>query len=220
MKPYAQNYMGLATGTLAPGPNGSWTIPPYPYPYQQVAPFTDMQMQGLDAVQAQGAWNPLVGQAMGLQSNVMGQNAINNPLLAQYFSAAATPVTGQMNAAALKSGNFGSYGTQAALGNTLGNMAANIYEPAWNQQEQLRQNAAYMSPYLMQAGYYPAQQLMQYGGAEQQQAQNVLNTGFQNLYGFAGWPFQDLNMLGQTIGLGMGTGSSQTVQLPNTGPFG
>lgn len=220
VKPYAQNFLGATQGAIAPGPNGAWAIIPDPYPYQQVAPFTNMQLQGLDAIQAQGAWNPLVGQAMGLQSQTMGENAIDNPLLAQYFNAAATPVTGQMNAAALKSGGFGSYGSQAALGNTLSDMAAKIYEPAWNQQEQLRQQAAYMSPYLMQAGYYPAQQLLQAGGAEQAQAQNVLNTAYQNLYGYAGWPFQALNMLGTGIGLGMGSGSVQTVNMPTRAPYG
>lgn len=216
VKPYAKNYMELAQQTMAPGGD----LAPYPYPYQQVAPFTDMQMQGLNAIQAQGGWNPLVGQAMGLQSQTMGNNAIDNPLLAQYYNASVTPMVGQMNSAALKSGGFGSYGAQAAMGNMLSDAAAKIYEPAWNQQEQLRQNAAQMSPYLMQAGYYPAQMLLQGGGAQQAQAQNVLNTGYQNLYGLAGWPFEDLNRLGTSVGLGLGSGSVQTVQLPTKGPFG
>lgn len=174
----------------------------------------------MDAIQAQGGWNPLVGQAMGLQSQTMGQNAIDNPLLAQYFNASAVPVTGQMNTAALRSGGFGSYGSQAALGNTMSDLAAKIYEPAWAQQEQFRQNAAQMSPYLMQAGYYPAQMLLQGGGAQQAQAQNVLNTAYQNLYGRAGWPYEALDMLGQTIGQALGTGSVQKVNIPTTGPAG
>lgn len=208
--------MSLAQNTIAPGNQ----LTPYPYPNQQVAPFTDMQMQGLGSIQAQGGWNPLVGQAMGLQSQTMGQNAVDNPLLGQYFNSAATPVTGQMNAAALKSGGFGSYGAQAALGNTMSDMAAKIYEPAWAQQEQFRQQAAQMSPYLMQAGYYPAQQLLQAGGAQQQQAQNVLDKAYQNLYGMGGWPFQALDMLGTSVGLGLGSGSVQTMNIPNKGLFG
>lgn len=216
LRPYAQNYVQLGQNTIAPGSQ----FVDYPYPNQQVAPFTNMQQQGFDAIQAQGGWNPLVGQAMASQSETMGQNAINNPLLGQYFNAAATPLTGQMNAASLKSGGFGSYGSQAALGNTLSDLGAKIYEPAWEAQEQRRQQAAYMSPYLMQAGYYPSQMLMQAGGAQQAQAQNVLNTGYQNLYGQAGWPFEALDKLGQVIGQALGTGSVQKVTMPTTGPFG
>ena len=208
VKPYVSNYLQLGQNTLAPNNQ----ISPYPYPFQEVAPFSGMQMAGFDAINQAGQRSPLVDQAMNFQSNVMNQNAIQNPLLSPYYSQAAGDVMGQMNAAAVKQGTFGSEGQQDYAGKTLNNLAVQLYEPAWNQQEQMRQQAAYMSPYLMQSSYFPSQMLMQAGGQQQNQAQNVLNTAYQNLYGQAGWPYDALEQLGRIISVGMGSGGTQKVQ--------
>lgn len=237
-QPYAQGFLGLSQNTYAPIPEGApagspGVINPYPYPEQQVAPFSPLQQQGFDAIAAQGGSSPLVDQAMQYQSSVMNQNAIDNPLLAQYFNAAAIPMVQQYRNAtapgiassALKAGAFGGSGHQQAmsdaeqnLGQGLSSLAAGIYEPAWNQQAQMQQQAAYMSPTLQQASYLPAQQLLQAGGAQQQQAQNQLNTAYQNQYAQAGWPYQALQGLGQGVNLALGgAGSTTTIQTKSQG---
>jgi hypothetical protein len=187
-----------------------------------------MQQQGFQTIAGMGTQSPLINQAMQQQSDVMGQNAINNPLLGQYYQAAADPMIQNymsatapgINASALKAGAFGGSGHaatvasgQEGLGRGLAALGAQIYEPAWQQQEQMKQQAAYMSPYLQQAQYMPAQMMMQAGGAQQQQQQNVLNALYQNQYGAANWPYQVLQMLGQGVGQAMGgTGGVTTIQ--------
>ena len=80
----------------------------------------------------------------------------------------------------------------------------------------LTQGALSNIPNLASAAYIPSQQLMQSGALGQNQAQNVLNTGYQNLYNQATWPYQELNMLGQGFGnYPQGTGTQQTTSTGN-----
>jgi hypothetical protein len=213
VRPYLANYLGLGQNTLAPGANGQWQIAPYPYPNQEVAPFSGMQMGGFDAISAMGGRSPLVDQAMQFQSNVMNQDAANNPLLSDYFNRAAGDVMGQMNSAAVRAGAYGGSGATETAGKTMNDLATSIYFPAWQEQERLRQNAAGMAPGLMQSSYFPSQMLLEAGGQQQAQAQNVLNTAYQNLYGQQGWPFDVLQMLAQVLGIGQGLGSTATVKV-------
>lgn len=77
----------------------------------------------------------------------------------------------------------------------------------------LTQQAIGETPSLASGAYIPSQQLMQSGALGQNQAQNILNTGYQNLYNQATWPYQELNMLGQGLNQfpqGSGTSTSTT----------
>jgi len=188
-------------------------------------------LPGMQAVTGGGPVNStqLVNNAMQMQNSVMGQNAIDNPLLSKYFDSAADSLVGNfskavmpgINASALKAGAFGGSGHQQTVDMAQQNLmrgvedlATQIYMPAWESQEARRQQAAYMSPYLQQASYVPGKELLAAGGAQQQQEQNVLNTLYQNLYNRANWPFQALNQLGQGVGMAMGgSGNTQTVQM-------
>ncbi len=209
---------------------------PYPFPSKQIAPFTDLQNQGIGGVAAKGTTSPDIEQALSMLSATMGQNAINNPLLAQYYMAAADPVSRTyqksvlpgINASALKAGAFGSSGheqvvaeSERVLGETLDKLATGIYSPAWNQQEVLRQNAAQLTPNLVAQSYLPSQMLMQTGGVEQKQMQEILNTAYQNLFNMAGWPFQAQDIFANALKIAMGTNAgTQTNQIPVGGPFG
>jgi len=205
---YLPGYVNQAYAQYYPG--GQTT--PYPYPNQEVAPFTGMQQAGFDAVSQMGQRSPLVDQAMGFQSNVMSQDALNNPLLNNYYTNAANQMMGSLNSGSVKAGAFGGSGAQDQSSQALSNLATQIYSPAWNQQEQQRQQAAYMSPYLMQSSYYPSQMLLGAGQQQQAQTQNILNAGYQNLYQQAGWPYQVLSDYGDILTKAMGGGGTQTIR--------
>ena len=209
---------------------------PYPFPSKQVAPFTDLQQQGISGVAAKGATSPNIEQALAMLSKFMGQDAISNPLLAKYYEAAADPVTRSyrqatlpgINASALKAGAFGSSGheqvvgeSERILGETLNKLATGIYAPAWESQEKLKQEAARMTPGLVAQSYLPSQMLMETGGAEQKQVQNVLDTAYQNLYNMGGWPFQAIEMFANWLKTAMGSDAGvRTQEIPVGGPFG
>jgi hypothetical protein len=158
-------------------------------------------------------------QAYGNAENALSQGlgnlaaGIYEPAYAQNLSA-TTGMLGQgMNTAANMYGQ--GLGTAASLlGQGMGNAtslygqgmqeAGNIY----GQQLQAAQNAGQMAPQLTNAMYQVPQQLMQSGATGQQQAQNVLNTAYQNLTGQANWPLQALSDLGQGLSTASGGGGT------------
>lgn len=146
------------------------------------------------------------------------------PMVQNYQNAVAPNIL----ANAAQSGTVGGSGQQAAfgqaesnLGQGLATLGANIYEPAWAQSQSLAaglygqglgaeanlagqgmnltQEALANVPNLAQAAYIPANQMTQAGALGQNQAQNVLNNAYQNLYNQGMWPYTELNMLGQGL---------------------
>ena len=139
----------------------------------------------------------------------------NNSLLSQYYNAAAAPMIQQFQQAtdpsilggAVQSGNlYGSapqqneYNAQTALAQGLGSLGAGIALPAYEQGQQLRQNAIFGAPSLAQAQYLPAQELGQVGAQQQQLQQSIM-----------GWPFSALSGAAGLLGPATGGSGSVTV---------
>jgi hypothetical protein len=214
---------------------GAPTPGPSMLPNQQVAPLTQQQLQAMELTSGvTGGTQNFLGNAMNQENFAAGGGYLNpnNPYLANYFNAAAAPMTQNYQQTiapnilqqAAQTGTLGSAGTGQAFGNAetalaqgLGNLGAGIYEPAYAQGLNITQQAAQGAPGLAQGQYIPEQQLMQSGQIGQAQGQNVLNTGYQNLYNQSQWPFQELNMLGG--GLGMASGGGSTGGSITTAPY-
>lgn len=228
---------GGAAKAKAPAPTTTAATPaPSPLPNQQVAPLTQQQQQAMNSVSQQaGSSQNFLNQAEGEQAQtIAGQGlAPNNPYLADYFNAAAQPLTQQFEQAtapnilanAASTGTVGSAGMKQAFGNAetslaqgLGNLGAGIYEPAYAQGVQNQQNAAQNAPNLASGQFIPSSQLSASGQIGQNQAQNVLSTQYQNLLGQANYPMQELNQLGAALGLASG-GGGNTVSI-GTSPAG
>ena len=235
-----------------------------------------------------------------------------NKYLQSYYNAAAQPVIQNFQQAiapnilgnAVAAGGLGSSGTQQAfsnaesnLGQQLGNLSANIYEPAYQQGLAQQASAIGQAPGLAAGQYIPSQELGQaaqtlygganqlgntantlygggnalnqaaqgifgganalgnaqqgvyglqgalgnaantiygganqiYGGAgelggigqqQQQQAQNVLQTGYQNALSQGMWPYTALQMFGPTIGQAIGNAGSQITTSTNPSQTG
>lgn len=199
-------------------------------PQQQVAPLTPQQLQSMNMVSQQsGGTQGFLNAAENQQLNTIngGMLGPNNPYLAQYFNTAAQPMIQQYEQAtapnivsnAAQTGTIGGSGQAQAFNNAntslaqgLGNLAAGIYEPAYAQGVQNQQAAAQNAPNLATGQYIPSQELMQSGQVGQNQAQNVLQTAYNNLYGTAQYPFQELSQLGGALGQA-GGGAGSTLQI-------
>ena len=218
---------GSAPLTYNPPPGGS--LAPSPIPNQQVAPFAPSQTEALNYINQQGPYSPLAGAAQGqAQSTLQGNYLGPNPYLNEYYNQAAQNLVNNyqfatspdITAATVQAGGLGGSGhaqeqdfARQELGTNLGNLAANIYEPAYQFERGMQATSAAQTPGLVSAGYIPSQAMMGAGGLEQTQVQNILNTAAQNLQQQGMWPYQALSMLGQ--GLGSLQGGSQVTISPN-----
>lgn len=220
-----------------PGWKGPPTSPPTPgpspLPNQQVAPLTPQQLEAMWMTgQQAGGSQGYLNQAMAEQQGILGGAGLspNNPYLAQYFKAASDPMIQQYQQAtapnilanAAQTGTLGGSGMNQAFGNAntslaqgLGNLAAGIYEPAYQQGVDIQQQAAQGAPGLAQGQFIPSQELFQSGQIGQNQGQNVLQAAYNNLYQKAMWPYQELGMLGGALGQAGGGGGTTITTGPS-----
>ena len=177
-----------------------------------------MQLGAEQTAPTQGA----LGTAQNANTAIAGGANLNpqtNQYLQQYYNAAAQPVIQNYEQAvapnilsnAVAAGGLGSSGTEQAfsnaqsqLGQQLGNLSANIYEPAYETALGQQTAAIGQAPGLATAQYTPSEMLTGIGGQQQQQAQDVLQTGYQNQTQQAMWPYTALQMFGPTIGQAIG----------------
>jgi hypothetical protein len=222
VQPYAKSFLSQTANQVMP--NGQLQSMPQGLNYQ-TAPFSAMQNSALSNIgnltgTAQGLSN--IG-AMSNANFAAGNQAGPNPVLGQYFNSMATPLTSQynlatqpaLNAEFQQAGAFNSNGfnqaqglAQQGLGQSLASLGTGIAVPAYEQGQQLQLQAAQGTPAAVQGLYAPSQNLYQAGSAQQQQQQNVLNTGQQNAAQQANWPFQLLQQLGGALGQASGGGGN------------
>ena len=177
------------------------------------------------AQQTGGGVAPGLNQAYQQNQNIVGGQYLNpqsNQYLQSYYNAAAQPLIQQFQQStdpsilgnAVKSGNIYSSApqqtesnAQTALAQGLGNLGANIYEPAYQQERQLQQQAINSAPGLASAQYLPAQELQGIGGQQQQLQQSIMNFPWQLLSGGAGLVSPGTGGTGTQISTGQQPGS-------------
>jgi hypothetical protein len=228
-QPYAMQFLGDIGNYVNRGLNSG-----YPFPPEQLYGFTPDQLQGMN-LGAQSAINSAQDIVAPAAANVLATQSgaylspQSNPYLAATYNAAAAPIAQQFRDATepgiqaefAKAGSFGGSAQNQAegiaqqnLGNTLQNLATNIYGGNYEQerQNQIRQQG--LLPGLLDASFAPASELMNIGGIQQQFGQQGLNTALQNVENQYNWPFQILSQLGAAIPTAVG-GAYQSQQ---TGP--
>lgn len=219
--PYAQQFMNAFAGLAMPGGK----VAASPYPYQQVAPWSVPQMQAAQGITSYGQASPLTaGAQQEAAKDLSGQylSPSSNPQLKNYYDAAADSLVQQYKYATDPS--LLAHGAQTGtlvsspmvqqnqlarynLGQNLSNLSAQIYEPAYEFERSQQANAMAQSPNLVNSQYIPSQQLWQLGSNMQGQAQNVMNSGYNNLQTLGLWPYQALGMYGNSLGAAAGPGS-------------
>jgi hypothetical protein len=201
-----------------------------PLPQQNVAPFSSDQQAAFAGTEGQTAdTQAALGGAQGANAAIASGANLNpqtNQYLQDYYNAAAAPVIENYTQAvapnilanAVGAGGLGSSGEEQAfsnaqtdLGRSLGDLAANIYEPAYEQGLSQQASAIGQAPNLATGQYIPSQQLNQVGTQQQGQQQNILNTIFQNAMA----PYTALTTQANMIGPLSG-GQSNTISVsPN-----
>jgi hypothetical protein len=232
-QPYAKELLGDVGSYVNQGLSSG-----YPFPAQQVYGFTPDQLAGQNlgsqtAMQTSSdLLNPTLSNVAATQSGayLMPQS---NPYLEATYNAAAAPVTQQFEDATepgiqaefAQAGTFGGSAQNQAegiaqqnLGNTLQNLATNIYGGNYEQERQNQIQQQALVPGLENASFAPATELMNIGGVQQQLGQQGLNTTLQNAENQYNWPFQLLGQLGAALPTAVGGAysSQQTGPNPNT----
>ncbi len=209
----------------------------YPFPPEQVYGFTPDQLTGMSLAKQSalgGAHNLLAPTLANVEATQSGRYLLpqSNPYLEQTYNAAAAPVVQQFRDATepgiqaefARAGSFGGSAQNQAesiaqqnLGNTLQNLATNIYGGNYEaeRQNQIRQEG--LVPGLLEATFAPASELMNIGGLQQQLGQQRLDTALQNAENRYNFPFQLLGQLGAALPTAVGGAytSQQTGPNPN-----
>lgn len=228
-QPYAVQFLGDMAKYVNKGLDSG-----YPFPPEQLYGFTPDQLSGMNLARqsalsgAQDLIAPALANVSATQSGAY-LTPDSNPYLAATYKAASAPVVQQFRDATepgiqaefARAGSFGGSAqnqaegiAQQGLGNTLQNLATNIYGGNYEQerQNQIRQQG--LLPGLLNASFGPAAELMNIGGIQQQFGQQGLNTALQNAVNQFNFPFQLLSQLGAAIPTAVG-GAYQSQQ---TGP--
>ena len=175
--------------------------------------------------------SPLMSQANGQLSNVMGGGMMgNNPYLAESISNAQGDLTRSWNnvqkpafdMAMQRSGSFGNSGVQQAntfaaegLQQNLGRVASDMRGNAYNTERNFMQQALMAAPSFANQDYVDSQQLMNVGNQAQQfsqAAQNQNQSWFDQARQF---PRDQLGVLGGALGMGQGGTQTRTEPDPS-----
>lgn len=234
--------LGLAGLEGQPMPN----LTPYPGVEQQIAPFSGLQNQAFNTygniANAFGNYNQqfksLLAPAEAQQeATAKGAYLGPNPYLKDYYNQAAQGLTSEFQNVTspsvlyggIKTGTLGSSGQREAadmagteLAQGLGTLGAQIYEPAYQFERGLQQQAAQNLPGMAASTYLPEQMMSQFagqelgaGGLQQQNQQQQLNALYQFLQSKGQWPYQ---LLGQTASNFSGMPLPQLGSGTQTGP--
>ncbi len=193
--PYIQQGMGGAAALLG---------------NQQRNPFSADTLSAQDMIRQRAAGgNPLLGQAQGAVSGVLGAGP--NPQLDAMFNQAADRSQSRFASEFAGAGRDVS-ASQPFRGMELGDLATQIYGGAYENDQNRRLSAAGMAPGLANADYFDASQLAGVGQQiEQRPGENLdaymqrIMTGAGN-YGSQSQPTYS-NPLASLAGLAMGAGS-------------
>ncbi len=227
MYPYIGSALGQAGNLLQTGG-------PNYYPGQQVAGFSNPQQSAMGAIDNLAANGTGAGNAaMGYDANLLngnfsgpqaalaqiGQGGATNPMLNNMFQQAAGQVQNQLQSEYGQSGRNVS-ASAPMMGQTLDNLATNIYGGAYAQDQanalaanqalgNEQQDALGMAPGLNNMQFGNLGQEMNVGGMVQNQAQNLINAS-QGAYNYnQQQPWSNLSQY-ESLLSGLQPGSSQT----------
>lgn len=239
---YLQGPMGdaakYAGNILFPGGN----LAPYPYPDQHTAVFDPLSYFGQVLSGQQALQNvPLSSTANALGEATLGGSFMypqTNPWLDATYNKAAQGVSDvyryatapSTQAEFARAGSFGGSANnqsralqQFGLGNTLNDLATNIYGQNYEQERARQQAQQYILPTLQQFGATIPKTIEDIGTQRQGLQQSLYNTQYQNQFQRAQYPYQSLQMYTDALAKlagGAGSFGSTTGPNPNYNPLG
>ena len=178
------------------------------YNGQRFADMNTTQNLGIGMVQdrALNGGQTLAGAVRALGQTIQGGS---NPYLDQMVNKAQMSAMGAGQQAGVRSGSFGNSGIAEATAKQVGDIATSMYGGAYENDANRRLQAIGMAPAINQAGYQPAQQLMNAGQIMQDQSQQGRDFAYSQFQESQNKPYKDLAAMSGVFGSNLG-GSSTT----------
>lgn len=208
LKPLATEYTNKAIGLSNQGYQA--------YGGQRYADMNQMQGAGVNMI-ADRALNgsPVMNQANSTLMQTM-QGGNTNPYLDQMVQKAQGSVQSNYNTAAINSGSYGNSGLAEQYQRNLGDVATQMYGNAYNSDRAHQMNALQLAPQFGNQAYKDASQLMNAGGAVQDQQQRHLDFGYQNYLDEQALPYKQLAAMSGVFNSNLG-GTATTTQTSGGG---
>ncbi len=156
---------------------GQSLLSPQLFPGSQIADQSPESLQALE-MQKQRALggSQLTNKAKDYTQGLLSGDFLNsNPYLDATFNKAADQVQGRVNSAFGAGGRFGSELNQQMMGESLGDLATNIYGGNYDQERNRMQQGLLFAPTLANQDYYDIGQLSGVGDVKTGMAQDKLN---------------------------------------------
>lgn len=216
--PYGQNYLQRAAQVA--------DLPYQQYSGQRTAGLNQAQLGAMNAVQQRAANGSPITNASGqmLQDTAAGQYlGAGNPYLTQQIDAANADTVRAYNLATrpqqqaqeAQSGSFGNSGLQQMqleqqrqLGQTLANTSNAMRYQNYSAERGNQMQAAGLAPTYAAQDYTDAQQLLNVGNQAQQAEQAGLDTQYQDWANAQNYPRQQLQTMGNALGINFGNNST------------
>lgn len=180
-----------------------------PYTGQRFADLNTTQNLGIGMIQNRALNGSQTMQAAeGNLNQMMGGGT--NPYLDSMVNKAQQSVLGNAQQAAVMSGSFGNSGINEQAVQKMGDVATQMYGQQYNADQGRRMQAIGMAPTFGNAAYTDAQQLMNVGQIQQDQAQQGLDFNYQQAQEQANLPYKQLAALSGVFGSNLGTQSTTT----------
>jgi hypothetical protein len=204
-----QSYSG---GMLAPEYFGGQTV-------ASQAPET-LNAQNMTTQRAMEG-SPVTSSAKGLLTDTLNGSYLNsNPYLDATFNRAADQVESRVNSAFEAGGRHGGGANQRVLGQTLGDLATNIYGQNYQQERGRQQQGILLSPQVANQDYTDLQALSGVGAAKEGYNQNVINSDIAKYNYNANLPYNGLLNYSNLVQGNYGGTSTQSSPSYNGGLLG
>lgn len=205
-QPYAEQLLQRGTALS----NQPYT----PYTGQRIADFTPDQLAGLGMTRERAmSGAPDVNAARDMLAQTSSGAFLrpeSNPYLKDTVDAALGQVQGRVNAQFNRPGAFGGTGHQNMLTDQLAQVATNLYGQNYMNERTNQLRAASMAPSFSNLDYQDAQALLGVGDVFGQREQDLLNLGYERFLEQQNFPFQQLDVLSNTLAGSTG-GRSTTI---------
>lgn len=204
VQPYAQNYLQASTQVA--------NLPYQGYTGQTVAQLNPYQTAGFNAQAQRALQGSGVNDAASseLQRTLSGGYLNTNPYLDRQVDLASQDVLRNMGGIDARSGSFGNSGVQSTTARALGDVATNIRGTDYANERSRMLSAIGMAPSIANQDYVDAERLAAAGQGFQQQDQANLTDQYNRFLEARNYPREQLNVLGQGLGMNYGNTSRQT----------
>ncbi len=210
VQPYAEQLMQRGA-TLS---NQPYT----PYTGQRIAGMTAQNMAGLNAIQNRSIYgSPEENAARDQFTNTLSgayMSPDSNPYLKANVDAAMGQAASRVNSQ-FSGSNYGTTANQEVLARTLGETAGQMYGQNYSNERDQQARMASLLPQYQGIDYNNAQQLLGVGDIYRQENQNALNQSYGDFLQQQQYPFQQLDVLSNSIKGATGGGGTTTTSAPN-----